>query len=39
MEIILETIMDTIHTHENHTISRIADIEDLFGGSQDAQDF
>lgn len=31
--------MDSILNHENYTVERLADIEDLFGGSQDAHDF
>lgn len=38
-EMILENIMETIDQHENRTVGRIADIEDLFGGNQDPQEF
>ena len=31
--------MDTLLAHEEYTVSRIADIEDLFGGCEDVSDF
>ena len=35
----LGVLMDTLATHEEFTVSRIADIEDLFGGCEDVHDF
>ena len=35
----LGLLMDTLVTHEEHTVSRMADLEDLFGGTEDSQHF
>ena len=39
LEIILNSLLDTINAHENYTLDRNADIEALYGGHANSQPF
>ena len=39
VENVLGVLMDTLIAHEDYTVSRVADIQDLFGGCEDVNDF
>lgn len=39
IEIVLTSIVETLHSHENYTVDRNGDLDNLFGGSQSFEDF